>query len=110
MLNECFICKTNNIVLVRVCHVDKVGMSWSSTLHRTTMPGSRPRSKTAQDMSGLSGFSARVELFEFFERFVLKTRLNPSSLAYKTAQKPLISCCDFITVSQAKFELFLSGF
>ena len=30
-------------------------------------PGSRSRSKTAQDMSGLSGFPARFERFEGFE-------------------------------------------
>ena len=33
------------------------------------LPGSRFRSKTAHDMSGLSGFLARFERFERFERF-----------------------------------------
>ena len=33
------------------------------------LPGSRSRSKTAQDMRGLSGFSARLERFERFGRF-----------------------------------------
>ena len=33
------------------------------------LPGSRSRSKTAQDLSGLSGFPARFERFERFGRF-----------------------------------------
>ena len=47
-------------------------------------PGSRSRSKTAQDLSGLSGFPARFERFERFERFgrfFWKNRSNRSNLA-----------------------------
>ena len=67
------------------------------------LPGSRSRSKTAQDMSGLSGFPARYEQFERFGRFffgktaqtaqiLLKKPLKNRS---KTAQKPLNSCGGF---------------
>ena len=47
-------------------------------------PGSRSRSKTAQDLSGLSGFPARFERFERFGRFgrfFWKNRSNRSNLA-----------------------------
>ena len=63
-------------------------------------PGSRSRSKTAQDMSGLSGFSARFERFGRF--FFEKTAQNIQILL----KKPLISCGDFERV----FKQDLSGF
>ena len=47
-------------------------------------PGSRSRSKTAQDLSGLSGFPARFERFERFGRFgrfFWKNRSNRSNIA-----------------------------
>ena len=37
-----------------------------------TAPGLRSRSKTAQDMGGLSGFPARLERFGRFERFFFR--------------------------------------
>ena len=44
-------------------------------------PGSRSRSKTNQDMSGLSDFTARFERFEQFGRFFGQTARNRSNLA-----------------------------
>ena len=94
----------------------KVRMNDSSHARRYIYiyPGSRSRSKTAQDLSGLSGFPARFERFERFGRFFLEKPLKPLKSCLKnrskTAQKPLISCGDFWTVFQARFERFLSGF
>ena len=48
-------------------------------------PGSRSRSKTAQDMSGMSGFPARFETFERFGRFFF----------WINCSKPFKSCAVF---------------
>ena len=50
-------------------------------------PGSRSRSKTAQDLSGLSGFPARFERFERFGRFGRFGRFFGSSEKDKKTQK-----------------------
>ena len=80
---------------------------WVATFDFTKLvPGSRSRSKTAQDLSGLSGFPARFERFERFGRFFWKNRSNRSNLAWKTAQKPLKN-----RSKTAHFlRLFFSGF
>ena len=49
--------------------------------NRKPPPGTRSRSKTAQDLSGLSGFPARFERFERFGRVFWKNRSNRSNLA-----------------------------
>ena len=72
-------------------------------LPQLTFPGSRSRSKTAQDLNGLSGFPARFELFERFEQ------IGQFFQALQNAQKPLISCGEFWTVFNARFEQFMSG-
>ena len=46
-----------------------IHVSYIQPLRYNPVPGSRSRSKTAQDLSGLSGFPARFERFERFERF-----------------------------------------
>ena len=46
--------------------------------------GSRSRSKTAQDLNGLSGFPAR---FERFGRFFLKKPLKPLKSCFKLSYK-----------------------
>ena len=50
-------------------------------------PGSRSRSKTAQDLSGLSGFPARFERFERFGRFFLEKPLKPLKSCLKNRSK-----------------------
>ena len=60
------------------------------------LPGSRFRSKPAQDMTGLSGFPAR---FERFERFFLEKPL-----------KPLKSCLKNRSKTTHFLRLFLNGF
>ena len=73
------------------------------------VPGSRSRSKTAQDMSSLSGFSARFERFERFGRFVLfffgKTAQTAQTLLKNRSFLEVI----FERFFQARFKRFLSG-
>ena len=62
--------------------------NWRNVWVGNCAPGSRSRSKTAQDMGGLSGFPARFERFEQFSQdlsglgvFFWKNRSNRSNLA-----------------------------
>ena len=51
------------------------------------IPGSRSRSKTAQDMGGLSGFPVRFERFERFGRLFLEKPLKPLKSCLKNRSK-----------------------
>ena len=76
-------------------------------------PGSRFRPKTAQDMSGLSGFPARFERFERFGRFFLEKPLKPLKSCLKNRSKTAHFLWWFLNgfSSQiwAVFKRFLSG-
>ena len=66
-------------------------------------PGSRSRSETAQNMSGLSGSPAR---FERFWRFFGKT----AQTAQKLLKKPLKNRSFFVVIFERIFKQDLSGF
>ena len=75
------------------------------------VPGSRSRSKTAQDLSGLSGFPAR---FERFERFGPFGRFFFFGKTAQTAQillkKPLKNRSFLAVIFERFFKQDLSGF
>ena len=72
----------------------------------STLPGSRSRSKTAQDLSGFSGFPARFERFELFGRFFGKTAQTAQILL----KKPLTNRSFLAVIFDRFFKQDLSSF
>ena len=69
-------------------------------------PGSRSRSQSAQDMSGLSSFPARFERFEQFGRLFG----NTAQTAQILLKKPLKNRSFLAVIFERFFKQDLSGF